>query len=81
VDIAASPSAERLGAQLPLKLHEAPGLGVVRADVGLDVGSHVANAGQVDAEQLRALVQRRRDGPARVGVVPSPHSSSSVPNL
>jgi len=52
--------------ELPLKLHETPDLGAVRADVGLDIGGHLAEAGQVDAEQCRALLKRRRDRPAEV---------------
>ena len=32
--------------------------------------------GQVDAEQLRAPLQRRRDRPAQVQVVPGPHRTS-----
>ena len=64
VEVAASPPAERLRPQLPLKQHQAPDLGAVRADVRLNVGSQLADDGQVDAEQLRAALQRRRDRPA-----------------
>jgi hypothetical protein len=73
VDIPAPPPTERLGPQLPLKQHEAPHLGAVGTDVGLDVGSHLTDGGQVDAEQLRAPLQWRRDRPTQVRVVPCPH--------
>jgi hypothetical protein len=65
-------------AQFPLKLHEAPNLGAVRADVGLDLGGHPADPSQVNAEQLCALLKRRRDRPAEVGVTrfPRPHPRS-----
>jgi transposase len=42
-----------------------PDLGAVRADVGLDVGGHLADRGQVDAEQRRAMLKRRRDRPTK----------------
>ncbi len=54
---AASPGpagAVRLGAELALKLHEAPDLDAVRTDVGLDGGGDLADGGQVGAEQVRA---------------------------
>src|SRR6266545_8333113 len=70
VYIAAPPSAKRLGPELPLKQHEAPHLDAVGTDVGLDVGGHLADGGQVDAEQLRAPLHRRRDRPAQVRVLP-----------
>jgi hypothetical protein len=65
--------AVRLGPELPLKLHEAPDPGAVGADVRLDVGGQLADGGEVDAEQLGAPLQRRRDRPAHVQVVPGPH--------
>jgi hypothetical protein len=78
VDVAAPPPPERIGAQLPLKLHEAPDLGAIRSDVGLDAGGHLADRGQVDAQQLRALLKRRRDRPAqlRVASIPRPYPGS-----
>jgi hypothetical protein len=60
---------------LPLKLHKAPDLGAVSADVGLDVGGHLVDGGQVDAEQLRALLKRRRDRPAEIGIARFPTSA------
>ncbi len=71
--MAASASLVGLGPELPLKLHEAPDPGAVGADIRLDLGGQLADGGQVDAEQLRAPLQRRRDRPAQVGLVPSPH--------
>jgi hypothetical protein len=50
VEVAATAPAVRLGPELALKLHQAPDLGAIYADVGLDVGGHVADGGQVDAE-------------------------------
>jgi len=76
VEVAAPPSAVCLGSELSLKLHEAPDPGAVGAEVGFDVGGHLANRCQVDAEQLRAPLQRRRDRPAYVQVVPGPHRTS-----
>jgi hypothetical protein len=40
------------------------------AEVGLDVGGSLADSGQVDAEQLRAAVERGRDRPGGIGIVP-----------
>jgi hypothetical protein len=75
VEVAASPPAVRLGPELALQLHQAPDPGVVGTDVGLDVGGRLTDGGQVDAEQLGASLQRRRDRPAQVWVVPNPHRS------
>jgi hypothetical protein len=69
----AAPAAVGLGPELPLKLHQAPDAGAVGAHVRLNLGGQLADGGQVDAEQLRVLLQRRRDRPARVRVVPGPH--------
>jgi hypothetical protein len=66
VEEAASPPAVHLRSELPLQLHEAPDPGAVSTDVGLDVGRRLLDGGQVDAEQLRAPLQRRRDRPAQV---------------
>jgi hypothetical protein len=71
VDVAAPAPAERLGAQLPLKQHETPNGSAVRSDIGLKVGGHLADRVEVDAEQFRALLKRRRDRPAEVGSRPS----------
>jgi hypothetical protein len=73
VKVAAPAPAVRLGLELALKLHQAPDLLAVGTDVRLNVGGQLADGGQVDAEQLRAPLQRRRDRPAQVGLVPSPH--------
>jgi hypothetical protein len=75
VQVAASPPAVGFRPQAPLQLHQAPHPGAVRTDVGLDVGSELTDGGQVDAEQLRAPLQRRRDRPAQIRVVPGPHRS------
>jgi hypothetical protein len=69
-EVAAAPPPVDLGPELALELHEAPDLGAVRAEVGLDVGGRLANRCQVDAEQFRAPLQRPRDRPAHVQVVP-----------
>jgi hypothetical protein len=63
VKVAAPPSVVRLGPEPALKLHEAPDLAAVRADVGLDVGGRLLDGGQVDAEQFRAPLQRCCDWP------------------
>jgi hypothetical protein len=73
VDVAAPASAVRLGPQLPLELHQAPNLGAIYADVRLNRGGHLADGGQIGAEQLRASLQRRRDRPSQVRVMPGPH--------
>jgi hypothetical protein len=72
VEIAAPASAVRLGPELALQLQQAPDPGAVGAEVGLEGGGRVTDGGQVDAEQLRASLQRRRDRPAQVWVVPRP---------
>ena len=73
VKVAAPAPAVRRGLELALELHQAPDLSAVGTDVRLDVGGQLADGDQVDAEQLRALLQRRRDRPGQVGLVPSPH--------
>ena len=76
VEVAAAPPPVDLGPELALELHQAPDLGAVGAEVGFDVGGRLADGGQVEAEQLRAPLQRRRDRPAHVQGVPSPHRTS-----
>jgi hypothetical protein len=76
VEVAASPPAVRLWPELAFQPHQAPDPGAVGAEVGLDGGGRLTDGGQVDAQQLRAPLQRRRDRPAQVRVVPSPHLSS-----
>jgi hypothetical protein len=73
VEEAASPPAVQLRPELPLQLHKAPDPGAVSTDVGLDVAGRLLDGCHVDAEQLRAPLQRRRDRPAQVRVLPSPH--------
>src|SRR5215204_3690265 len=75
VEVAASPPTVRLWPELAFQLHQAPNPSAVGAQVGLDVGGRFLDRGQVDAEQLRTLRQRRRDRPAQVRVLPSPHWS------
>jgi hypothetical protein len=67
VEVAAPAPAIGLGPELPLKLHEAPDPGAVGAEVRLDLGGQLVDGGQVDAEQLRASLQRRWDWPAKSG--------------
>jgi len=50
VEVAAAAPAVRLGPQLPLKLHDAPDLGAVDAEVWLNRGGQLADGSQVDAE-------------------------------
>jgi hypothetical protein len=76
VEVAASAPAVHLWAQLALQLRQAPDPGAVGAEVGLDLGGQFVDGGEVDAEQLRALLQRGRDWPAQVQVVPGPHRTS-----
>jgi hypothetical protein len=73
VGVPASPPAVCLRSEQAFQLHQAPDSGAVGAEVGLDVGGCLADGSQVDAEQLRAPFQRRRDRPAHVRVLPSPH--------
>jgi hypothetical protein len=75
VQVAAPPPAEPFRSELPLQQHQAPHLGAVPANVRFDAGGQLADGGQVDAEQLRAPLQRRRDRPAHLWVVPRPHRS------
>ena len=75
VEVAAPARAVRLRPELPLQLHQAPDLGAVRATIWLDAFSEFADGGQVDAEQLRASLQRRCYRPAQIRVVPGPHRS------
>jgi hypothetical protein len=56
VEVAALPPAVRLGPELAFQLRQAPDPGAVAAEVGLDVGGRLTDGGQVDAEQLRALL-------------------------
>jgi hypothetical protein len=64
VEVAAPAAAVRLRPELAFQLHQAPDPGAVDADVGLDGGGCLADSEQVDAEQLRASLQRRCDWPA-----------------
>jgi hypothetical protein len=75
VEVPAPAPSVRLGPELAFQLHQAPDPGAVGADVGLDVGGRLTDDGQVEAEQLRAPLQRRCDRPAQVRVVPGPHRS------
>ena len=50
VEVAAPSPAVGLGPELPFKLHQAPDPRAVGAEVGLDLGGRLAEAGQVDAE-------------------------------
>ena len=75
IQVAAAPPAVGLRPHPPLQLHQAPDLGAVRTEVGLDVGGQLADDGQVDAQQLCAPLQRRRDWPAQLRVVPGPRCS------
>jgi hypothetical protein len=78
VEVAAPAPAVRLGPELPLELHQAPDPGAVGAEVRLDLGGQLADGGQVDAEQLRAPLQRRRDRPTQLRVVPGPHAAQHI---
>jgi hypothetical protein len=77
VEVAAQAPAVGLGSELAFQLHEAPDPGAVGADVGLDLGGQLADGGQVDAEQYRASLQRRRDRPAQP-VLPGTSMASDV---
>src|SRR5215218_4000441 len=61
VEVPASPPAVCLGPELAFQLHQAPDPGAVGAEVGLDIDGRLPESGQVDAEQLRAPFERRRD--------------------
>ena len=52
VEIAASPPPVCLESELALQLHQAPHLGAIGTEVGLDLGGRGSDDGQVDAEQL-----------------------------
>jgi hypothetical protein len=72
-EVAASDPPEGFRSQSAFQLHQAPDPGAVGADVRLDLGGRRTDGGQVDAKQLRAPLQRRRDRPVQIRVVPSPH--------
>jgi hypothetical protein len=74
----AAAAAVGLGPELPLQLHQAPDLGAVRAAVRLDACGELPDGGQVDAEQFRAALQRRRDRPAQVGSCQVPSRASTL---
>jgi hypothetical protein len=76
VEEAASPPGVHLWPELPLQLHPAPDPGAVSTDIGLDVGGPPLGWWPSRRRQLRAPLQRRRDRPAQVRVVPSPHRDS-----
>jgi hypothetical protein len=69
-----------LSVALALRPHQTPGRAAVDTDVGLDVGRRPLDDGRVDAEQLRAPLQRRGDRPrvSRVVQFPGPHAGSLV---
>jgi hypothetical protein len=66
-DVAAPDPTVGVGPQVPLELHQAPDLGAVNSNVGLDVGGRLADGVEVDAEQLGALLQRGGDGAGQGG--------------
>jgi hypothetical protein len=66
VEISAPAPSVRLGPELAFQLHQAPDPGAVGAEVGLDVRGRRTDGGQVDAKQLRAPLQWRRDRPAQI---------------
>jgi hypothetical protein len=73
VDVAAAAPAVRPGSELPVKPHQTPNPRAIGPDVRLRLGDRFADGGQVDAERLRAPLQRRRDRPApRPGRARSP---------
>jgi hypothetical protein len=47
-------------------------------EVRLDLCGQRADGGQLDTEQLGASLQRRRDRPAQVQVVPGPHPTNGI---
>jgi hypothetical protein len=51
------------------QLHQAPDPGAVGAEVGLNLGGHILDGGQIDAQQLRAPLQRRRDRRVAAGLL------------
>ena len=55
-----------------LELHEAPDLGAVDSDVGLDVGGRLPDVGQVHAEELGAALQGSGDQPGKGGAMRFP---------
>ena len=71
-DIAAADPAVGVRPQLPLELHQAPDLGAVDPEIGLDVGGRPPDDLEVDAEQLGAPLQRGRDRPGQGGIVRFP---------
>jgi hypothetical protein len=66
VEVAAPPPAEPPGRSCrssSIRLHT---LGAVRANVRYDGNGQLVDGGQVNAEQLRAPLQQRRDRPAHL---------------
>jgi hypothetical protein len=66
VEVTAPTPAVCLGPELAFQLHQAPDPGAVSADIWLYLGGQLTEGDEVDAEQLRAPLQRRRDRPAQV---------------
>ena len=60
--MAASDPDISVGAEMALELHEAPHLGAVDPQVGLDMGGRLLDGVQADAKQLGALLQGGGDG-------------------
>ena len=65
IEVAAAPAPVGFWPELPLELHEPPDPGAVGAEVGLDLGSQLADGGQVDAEQLRTAPMPAPEPPNR----------------
>jgi hypothetical protein len=65
--VAAADPAVGVGPQLPRQLHQAPDLGAVDPNIGLDVGGRLADGGEVDAEEYGAAFQGSGDRRVRVG--------------
>ena len=71
-DVAAPDPPIGLGTKSALELHEAPDLGPVDPDIGLDVGGRLPDGGQVDVEELGAALQRGGDWSAGRWIVDFP---------
>ena len=70
-EVAAPDPPVGVGPEPALQLHKAPDLGAVDPEIRLDVGGYRAEGGQVDAEQLGALLQGRGQRPAVGGSLAS----------
>ena len=78
VEVAAGAPAVLLGAQLTLQLRQAPDPGAVGAEVGLHLGGESWTVARSTPSSWAHCLQRGRDRPAHVHVVPMPPPNQRI---